>query len=157
LSCFDASRHLTADAALSPGEERSGARPGASVVDLDLVRSADHSFITTANAVAALIGMDAPRRSVPVLQSILLQENHVSIGSGMTRVVQYARPRIRAHPLAVVMTNDPQATSSIYDTRTRPCFQTLSTQGKGGVGVMREASSSSTVSSFRRELRIEFG
>src|SRR3989454_5995664 len=37
--------------------------------------------------------------------------------------------------LAVVMTNDPQANQiKVYDTRTQALLQTLSTQGKGGVG-----------------------
>src|SRR3989442_9846269 len=37
--------------------------------------------------------------------------------------------------VAVVMTNDPQANQiKVYDTRTQALLQTLSTQGKGGVG-----------------------
>ena len=41
----------------------------------------------------------------------------------------------RGATLAVVMTNDPQANQiEVYDTRTQALLQTLSTQGKGGVG-----------------------
>ena len=55
----------------------------------------------------------------------------------------------RGTALAVVMTNDPQANQiKVYDTRTRPCSRPSPPKGRAASAVMREASSSSTVSSL---------
>lgn len=50
--------------------------------------------------------------------------------------------------LAVTMTNDPTSNAiQVYDTHTQAWLQTLTTQGKGGVGGMRGAFSN-TVARF---------